>query len=180
MDIAVVNTNRYFNKCSHNGYKCRKECGECNFFKIICFHNFASYIFQKRLEINTVVSVFNVTGFNGFADKFNCLLHRLEKEHFGRAEGDSEEVLLNCDLLILDDVGTEFSSPFYTSALYNIINGRMLDGKPTIISTNLNQKELADRYGEAVASRITGTFQPLVCAGADVRLLKLKSSIGGN
>ncbi len=108
------------------------------------------------------------------------LLHRLEKEHFGRADGDSEEVLLNCDLLILDDVGTEFSSPFYTSALYNIINGRMLDGKPTIISTNLNQKELADRYGEAIASRITGTFQPLVCAGADVRLLKLKSSIGGN
>ncbi len=108
------------------------------------------------------------------------LLHRLEKEHFGRAEGDSEEVLLSCDLLILDDVGTEFSGPFYTSALYNIINGRMLDGKPTIISTNLNQKELADRYGEAIASRITGTFQPLVCAGADVRLLKLKSSIGGN
>lgn len=108
------------------------------------------------------------------------LLHRLEKEHFGRADGDSEEVLLNCDLLILDDVGTEFSSQFYTAALYNVVNGRMLDGKPTIISTNLNQKELADRYGEAIASRITGTFQPLVCAGADVRLLKLTSSIGGH
>lgn len=105
------------------------------------------------------------------------LLHRLEKEHFGRAEGDSEDVLLQCDLLILDDVGTEFSSSFYTSALYNIINGRMLEGKPTIISTNLNQKELTDRYGEAIASRITGTFQPLVCVGADVRLLKLKHSL---
>lgn len=108
------------------------------------------------------------------------LLHRLEKEHFGRADGDSEEVLLGCDLLILDDVGTEFSGSFYTSALYNIINGRMLDGKPTIISTNLNQQELAARYGEAIASRITGTFQPLVCAGADIRLAKLKHSIGGN
>jgi DNA replication protein DnaC len=107
------------------------------------------------------------------------LLHRLEKEHFGRAEGNSEDVLADCDLLILDDVGTEFSGSFYTSALYNIINGRMLDGKPTIISTNLNQKELTDRYGEAIASRITGTFQPLVCAGADIRLLKLKQSIGG-
>ena len=108
------------------------------------------------------------------------LLHQLEKEHFGRADGNSEDVLADCDLLILDDVGTEFSGPFYTAALYNIINGRMLDGKPTIISTNLNQKELTDRYGEAIASRITGTFQPLVCAGADVRLQKLRRSIGGN
>ncbi len=108
------------------------------------------------------------------------LLHRIEKEHFGRAQGNSEDTLCSCDLLILDDVGTEFSSPFYVSALYNIINSRMLDGKPTIISTNLNQKELTDRYGEAIASRITGTFQPLVCSGADVRLLKLKQSLGGN
>ena len=107
------------------------------------------------------------------------LLHRLEKEHFGRAEGNSEDILTDCDLLILDDVGTEFSSPFYTSALYNLINSRMLEGRPTIISTNLNQKQLSDRYGEAIASRITGTFQPLVCVGADVRLLKLKKSIGG-
>lgn len=108
------------------------------------------------------------------------LLHRVEKEHFGRAQGNSEDTLCNCDLLILDDIGTEFSSPFYVSALYNIINSRMLDGKPTIISTNLNQKELIERYGEAIASRITGTFHPLVCAGADVRLLKLQQSIGGN
>lgn len=105
------------------------------------------------------------------------LLHRLEREHFGRADGNSEDVLLACDLLILDDVGTEFSGPFYVSALYNIINGRMLLGKPTIISTNLNQKELTDRYGEQIASRVTGTFQPLVCSGRDIRLQKLKQSL---
>lgn len=105
------------------------------------------------------------------------LLHRLEKEHFGRAEGNSEDVMVGCDLLILDDVGTEFSGSFYTSALYNIINERMLEGKPTIISTNFNAKELADRYGNAIASRITGTFHPLMCAGADIRLLKMKQSL---
>ena len=105
------------------------------------------------------------------------LLHRLEKEHFGRADGNSEDVLLTCDLLILDDVGTEFTSQFYTAALYNIINGRMLEGKPTIISTNLNQQELTERYGEAIASRITGTFQPLVCLGGDIRLKKMKRSL---
>ncbi len=107
------------------------------------------------------------------------LLHRVEKEHFGRADGNSEDSMMDCDLLILDDVGTEFASSFYTSALYNIINGRMLDGKPTIISTNLNQKELTDRYGEQITSRITGTFQPLVCVGQDIRLLKLRQSIQG-
>ncbi len=105
------------------------------------------------------------------------LLHRVEKEHFGRAPGNSEDVLTGCDLLILDDVGTEFSSSFYTSALYNIINERMLAGKPTIISTNLNQKELTERYGEQIASRVTGTFQPLVCAGRDIRQLKLRQSL---
>ncbi|MBR2338877.1 MAG: ATP-binding protein [Clostridia bacterium] len=105
------------------------------------------------------------------------LLHRLEKEHFGRAEGNSEDIMTACDLLILDDVGTEFSGSFYTSALYNIINERMLEGKPTIISTNLSPKELADRYGDAIASRIVGTFHPLVCAGGDIRLLKMKQSL---
>ncbi len=105
------------------------------------------------------------------------LLHRIENEHFGRATGNSEDVMTGCDLLILDDVGTEFSSSFYTSALYNIINERMLSGKPTIISTNLNQKELTDRYGEQIASRITGTFQPLVCVGSDIRQLKLRQSL---
>ena len=105
------------------------------------------------------------------------LLHRIEKEHFGRAEGNSEDVMTECDLLILDDVGTEFTSPFYTSALYNIINERMLTDKPTIISTNLNQKDLTTRYGEQIASRITGTFQPIVCDGKDIRQLKLKQSI---
>ena len=105
------------------------------------------------------------------------LLHRIEKEHFGRADGNSEDVMTGCDLLILDDVGTEFSSAFYTSALYNIINERMLSDKPTIISTNLNQKELTARYGEQIASRVTGTFQPLVCDGKDIRQLKLKQSM---
>ena len=105
------------------------------------------------------------------------LLHRIENEHFGRSDGNSEDIMTGCDLLILDDVGTEFASPFYVSALYNIINERMLTGKPTIISTNLNQKELTDRYGTQIASRITGTFQPLACVGSDIRQMKLKQSL---
>ena len=105
------------------------------------------------------------------------LLHRIEREHFGRTDGNTEDVLLDCDLLILDDIGTEFTSPFYTSALYNVINGRLMAEKPTIISTNLNQKELTDRYGEQIASRVTGLFEPLVCVGKDIRQQKLKQSL---
>ncbi len=105
------------------------------------------------------------------------LLHRIEREHFGRTDGNTEDVMLDCDLLILDDIGTEFISPFYISALYNVINGRLMAEKPTIISTNLNQKELTDRYGEQIASRVTGLFEPLVCVGKDIRQQKLKQSL---
>lgn len=105
------------------------------------------------------------------------LLHKLEKEHFGRADGNSEELMTSCDLLILDDLGAEFSSPFYTSCLYNLINGRMLEGKPTIISTNLGQKELMERYGEQITSRLIGTFVPLVFVGKDIRQIKLQQKI---
>ncbi len=104
------------------------------------------------------------------------LLHQIEKEHFGRANGNSQDMMIECDLLILDDLGSEFSSPFYTSCLYNLINSRMLDGRPTIISTNLNQNEL-ERYGEQITSRIIGTFVPLTFVGRDIRQIKLREKI---
>ncbi len=106
------------------------------------------------------------------------LLHQLEKEHFGRAEGNSEDQMVDCDLLVLDDVGTEFSSPFYVSSLYNLINTRMLEGRATILSTNLNQNQLRERYGDPIASRITGTFLPLLFLGKDIRQQKRLEKLG--
>lgn len=100
-------------------------------------------------------------------------LHAIEAEHFGRAVGDTQEMLLSCDLLILDDLGTEFSSPFYTGALYALINGRMLSGRPTIISTNLDAAAIYEHYGEQIASRLIGTFEPLLFVGNDIRQQKL-------
>ena len=112
-------------------------------------------------------------GFRVVYGSVGRLLRQLEKEHFGRETGDSAEELEGCDLLILDDLGTEFASPFYTSALYELINGRILAEKPTIISTNLSLKQMQDRYGTQIASRIAGCFQPLLFAGEDVRQQKL-------
>ncbi len=100
-------------------------------------------------------------------------LRQLEAEHFGRAFGDTERQLLDCDLLILDDLGTEFPSPFYTGALYTIINGRLLAGRPTVISTNLDAAAIYDHYGEQIASRLIGTYEPLLFVGNDIRQQKL-------
>lgn len=99
------------------------------------------------------------------------LLRKLESEHFGRVEGDSESQLIDCDLLILDDLGMEFDSAFTRACLYNILNARLLEGKPTIISTNLSHTAIGERYGEQIASRITGGFEPLLCVGDDIRQL---------
>ncbi len=116
-------------------------------------------------------------GFSVVYGSIQPLLRRLESEHFGRAEGDSESQLLDCDLLILDDLGMEFDSPFTRASLYNILNARLLEGKPTIISTNLGFAALANRYGDQIASRINGGFEPLLCVGKDIRQLKRRQLI---
>ncbi len=116
-------------------------------------------------------------GFGVVYGSIQPLLRRLEAEHFGRAEGDSERQLIDCDLLILDDLGMEFDSPFYRACLYNILNARLLEAKPTIISTNLGFAAIAQRYGDQIASRINGGFEPLLCVGKDIRQLKRRQNI---
>lgn len=104
----------------------------------------------------------------------------LEKERFDKVGGDRPEdtnsQLISCDLLILDDLGTEFSSSYTAAALYNIINTRLLAQKPTIISTNLSFKELETRYSERFASRIFGSYNILEFIGADIRIEKRKNN----
>ena len=103
------------------------------------------------------------------------LILKIEKEHFGRSDTGSDTIsaLLDCDLLILDDLGTEFSTNFTTSAIYNIINSRQLSSKPTIISTNLSIAELEEKYSDRIVSRIVGSSRILQFYGNDIRLLKL-------
>ena len=78
--------------------------------------------------------------------------------------------MLECDLLILDDLGTEFLSQFVTSMLYNIINTRLLEGRPTIISTNLTFQEISKRYTDRLASRLFGGYEQFEFVGRDVRI----------
>ena len=78
--------------------------------------------------------------------------------------------MLECDLLILDDLGTEFLSQFVTAMLYNIINTRLLEGRPTIISTNLSFQEISKRYTDRLTSRLFGGYMHIEFLGRDIRI----------
>ena len=101
------------------------------------------------------------------------LLHKLEREHFSySADTPLLDDVLECDLLIMDDLGAEFSTSFTGALIYNIINTRILSGKPTIISTNLAPEELGERYTPRVASRIFGCYNLKSFCGSDIRQQK--------
>ena len=98
---------------------------------------------------------------------------KIEREKFSRAasEDDTLAVLNSVDLLILDDLGTEFTTPFTSSVLHEIVSTRLLYGRPTIISTNLNFDGLSSRYSERVISRIHGSYSRFQFVGKDVRIV---------
>lgn len=106
------------------------------------------------------------------------MMDALEGEKFARDAITREKFLgaslayLECDLLVLDDLGTEFSSQFTGAALFNILNVRLVEQRPTIISTNLELGEIRARYNQRMASRLIYGYKVLRFAGKDVRLAK--------
>ena len=80
--------------------------------------------------------------------------------------------LYNCDLVIIDDLGTEVTNSFVTSQLFSCLNERHLRKKSTIISTNLSLEELRDRYSDRIFSRITSNFNICKLSGQDIRMYK--------
>ena len=112
-------------------------------------------------------------------DTAGHIFAQFEQQKFTREEeaDDHVERVLNCDLLILDDLGTEMVTTFVQSALYQIINGRLLEKKSTIVSTNLMPEAIAQRYSGQIASRIEGEYQLLPFVGEDIRVLKKKRGL---
>ena len=110
-------------------------------------------------------------GYSVIYDSVINILRNIEKEHFSRDH--SEEMIglvMDTELLILDDLGTEYESAFYNSTVYNIINTRLNRGRPTIISTNLDFAGIRRRYDERVVSRITTVYKCMRFSGEDVRV----------
>lgn len=110
-------------------------------------------------------------GYNVVYAPISRVLERIEREHFS-SDNNSAEALhsaIDCDLLIIDDLGTEFTTQFVTATIYDIINSRTLSGRPTIINTNLSIEELESRYSERIVSRISNKYKKFMFVGEDIR-----------
>ena len=113
-------------------------------------------------------------GYSVMYESAGHLFTKLERAKFGGDEDARRETekYSICDLLIIDDLGTEMGGQFTTSALYTLINDRILAGKATIVSTNLTTEELEKRYSAAIASRLRGNYRRIPFIGEDIRLKK--------
>ena len=117
-------------------------------------------------------------GFSVVYDTAAHVFQQFESGKFGRdnpyEEDPDREInrYLNCDLLLMDDLGTEMLTSFVQSAFYRIVNDRLVNRRKTVLSTNLTMEELGRRYGGAVRSRLEGEYQTLLFFGEDIRLLK--------
>lgn len=101
----------------------------------------------------------------------------LEKNKFDKDLSSVEKsatvsYILDCDLLIIDDLGTELNNGFTSSQLYQVIDTRLIHQRSTIISTNLSFDDLREQYSERIFSRITSQYTLLKLTGDDIRLKK--------
>lgn len=118
-------------------------------------------------------------GFSVVYDTAVSALNAFEAEKFGKAGASPEQVrrLMECDLLILDDLGTELAGAFSLSALYTLINSRLTARRKTVITTNLRYDELRKRYTPQICSRLEGEYLNLTFAGSDIRAIKKELSL---
>ncbi len=112
-------------------------------------------------------------GYGVIYDSATNIFNDYNKEQF-KGESGLTEKYFECDLLILDDLGTEMHTPFTVSCLYNLINTRLNSGKSMIINTNLSIDELRKAYTDRITSRMLGCFEPLMFLGKDIRMQKLQ------
>ena len=114
-------------------------------------------------------------GYDVVYDTIGNILNTYEQQTFGHSEEASKAVAryLECDLLIIDDLGTEFKNTFTQSVLYNLLNTRINAGKAMIASTNLDDGELFKKqYDDRINSRLIGSFRSFRFVGEDIRIKK--------
>ncbi|MBQ1351369.1 MAG: ATP-binding protein [Oscillospiraceae bacterium] len=121
-------------------------------------------------------------GYSVVYDTAVQILEQFEAQKFSRdSDGEARDETnryLNCDLLIMDDLGSELVTPFVQSALYMLLNHRMDKGYHTVISSNLSLEEIKSRYVPSIYSRIAGRYQALFFYGEDIRLQKKQKETG--
>ena len=128
----------------------------------------------------SIARVVSASGHSVVYDTAGHIFARFEAQKFGRDDGENADTAvsraLGCDLLILDDLGTEFDSSFCQSTIYNLINTRLNRSLPTIISTNLDFNGISNRYEERITSRIYANYSILRFVGQDVRIMKAQQA----
>ncbi len=125
---------------------------------------------KTHLTLAMVYELLN-RGFNVVYGPAYNLFGEMESEHFGSHTNTAYNAAIDCDLLVIDDLGGEFVSPYIQSLFYNIVNTRDLANKPTIINTNLGMGDIAARYTPRVASRLFNYINEQFI-GDDIRLQK--------
>ena len=113
-------------------------------------------------------------GYSVVYESAGHLFSNLERAKFSNDEAARETCRRynDCDLLIIDDLGTEMPGQFTTAAPYGLINDRLLTAKPMIVSTNLTVDDMLRRYSPQIASRLRGSFTRVAFLGEDIRVLK--------
>ena len=109
----------------------------------------------------SALNFFECLAYYSFDSKEKSKLHDFYADIYG------------CDLLVIDDLGTETTNAFINSQLFACLNERQLKRNPTIISTNLNLEELQARYSDRIFSRLTSSFTFCKLTGADIRIARL-------
>jgi len=126
----------------------------------------------------SIAKVVSEKGCSVVYDTAVSVMEAFELQKFDRGGDSSAEVssrvrrYMDCDLLILDDLGTEMTTSFTQSALYTLVNGRLIKGGKTIITTNLSEDEIRRRYTPQIVSRLEGEYLILNFAGKDIRAIK--------
>lgn len=118
----------------------------------------------------------------GYSVVYESAVHLFEKMERAKFAMEEDAVLesnryADCDLLIVDDLGTEISGQFVTTTLYTLINDRLLRNKSTIISTNLTAEEMETRYSPQILSRLRGSYKRVAFVGDDIRILRNRGAV---
>lgn len=129
-----------------------------------------------------IAKVVSEKGFSVVYDTAVSVFDSFETQKFDRGENSIEASskvrrYLNCGLLILDDLGTEMTTSFTQSALYSLINSRLISGLKTVISTNLTAEETRRRYSAQIVSRLEGEYICLDFVGRDIRAIKREQGL---
>lgn len=161
-----MNMERIFDTCRDYAYEFSPKSGNL----LLCGESGLGKTFLSA----SIARVVSDGGHSVVYDTASHIFSRFEAQKFHREAGEDDpdgdvSRYLRCDLLIVDDLGTEMTTSLVQSALYQLVNTRLMSGKKTIISTNLSPDAIGSRYGAAVQSRIQGEYRILPFFGDDIR-----------